>query len=110
MNFKTILNDMSKIFDVSNLRKLKFLPGFDSSKVTAMQYFFGGFTESIDLNYLSTDSLINLDYFSGYCIISLDLLKFNTSKLQSMRGMIRFNKNLKEINLSSFDTSNIKKC
>ena len=111
INFKKQLYDMSRMFNVDTIRKLKFLPGFDSTKVTSMEYFVGPFIESIDFNYLKTDSLENIENFAIFCnLISLDLSKFNTSKLKSMRGMIRWDKKLKEINLSSFDTSNVKKC
>ena len=40
INFNKILYDMSYIFNVDTLTKLKFLPGFDSSKVTDMSYLF----------------------------------------------------------------------
>ena len=40
-------------------------------------------------------------------IISIDLSKFNTSKVKDMSAMFYNNKNLKSINLNNFDTSSV---
>lgn len=104
---------MSHIFYVNRLKGVKFLPGFDSSKVTDMSSLFGGNNlEYLDLNYLKSDNVININYMfsSSSSSVSLDLSKFNTSKLQKMRGMFYNNKALKEIDFTSFDTSNVKQC
>ena len=50
---------MYYLFSIGSLRKLRFLPGFDSSKVTSMHGIFNGqFIEYLDLNYLNTDNVI----------------------------------------------------
>ena len=90
INFNTILYDMSSLFEVNSLIGIKFLPGFDSSKVTDMRdLFFGSNLEYLDLKYLQTNKVKYMDYFICDCskLISLDMSKFNTSNLLSMRGM-----------------------
>ena len=113
INFNTILYDMSSLFEVFPLVGIKFLPGFDSSKVTDMRdLFFGSYLEYLDLKYLQTNKVEYIDHFIYDCskLISLDMSKFNTSNLQSMRGMFFNNWNIKEIDFSSFDTSNVNRC
>jgi len=103
---------MSYIFTASSLKKLKFLPGFDSSKVTDMSDFFSRGIEEIDLNYLKTDNVISMRamFWSSNSLISIDLSKFNTSKLKDMRDMFSQNFYLKYVDLTSFETSNITLC
>ena len=113
INFKTKLSDMYYLFSIGSLRKLRFLPGFDSSKVTSMHGIFNGqFIEYLDLNYLNTDNVINMQSFASNSqnLVYLDLSKFNTSKLENMRDMFSFNSKLKEIDFSSFDTSRVTQC
>ena len=105
---------MRFLFRVETLKTLKFLPGFDSSKVTDMSYLFYNVLniENLDLYYLKTDNVVNMHQMFYYSqnLISLDMSRFNTSKLQNMRGMFNNNENLYQIDFSSFDTSNVKKC
>ena len=113
INFKKVLTDMSYLFNVYTLKRVKFLPGFDSSKVTDMTGLFGGDNiEYLDLNYLKTDNVINMNYMFEGCssLVSLDMSKFITAKLQKMRSMFYNNRALKEIDFSSFNTSNVKQC
>ena len=113
INFNKILYDMSYIFNVDTLTKLKFLPGFDSSKVIDMSSLFSGSNiEYLDLYYLKTDNVINMNdmFFGSRKLISLDMSKFNTSNLQNMREMFFLNEKLYQIDFSSFDTTNVKKC
>ena len=114
INIKKTLYSMSWMF--TNLRKIKsikFLPGFDSSKVTSMNNMFA-FTsvETIDVKYLDTSELLDLSDFleASYSITSIDLSNFDTTKTKKMRGMFNDNRNLKEIDLSSFYTSNVDDC
>ena len=113
INFNTNLYDMSWLFGVSSLTNIKFLHGFDSSKVTNMRDLFSGSNiEYLDLKYLKTNKVEYMDSFIYDCskLISLDMSTFNTSNLQSMRGIFFNNWNIKEIDFSSFDTSNINRC
>ena len=112
INFKKALYDMSSIFTIFQLKKLKFLPGFDSLKVTDMSHFFSDGIEEIDLNYLKTDNVISMNgmFKNSYRLISIDLSKFNTSKVKNMRELFPQNFYLKYVDLISFDTSNITLC
>jgi surface protein len=105
---------MRYLFKVGTLETLKFLPGFDSSKVTDMSYLFYNVPniKYLDLNYLKTDSVVNMYQMFYYSqnLISLDMSRFNTSKLENMRGMFYSNEKLISIDFSSFDTSKVKKC
>jgi len=98
INFKTILYDMRYLFRVETLKTLKFLPGFDSSKVTDMSYLFYNALniENLDLYYLKTDNVVNMHQMFYYSpnLISLDMSKFNTSKLENMREMFEDNEKL----------------
>jgi len=103
---------MSSIFTTFPLKKLKFLPDFDSSKVTDMSNFFSDGFEEIDLNFLETDNVIRMNgmFKNSYKLISIDLSKFNTSKVKNMRELFSQNFYLKYVDLISFDTSNITLC
>jgi len=54
---------MRYLFQVSTLKSLKFLPGFDGSKVTEMSYLFC-YTQNIEylvLNYFKTNNVVNMN-------------------------------------------------
>ena len=46
-------------------------------------------------------------FFKCYNLKEIDLSSFNTSNVKNMSYMFYYCKNLKEINLSSFNTSNV---
>ena len=91
-------------------KSIKFLPGFDSSKVTDMSVMCPS-SEIYDFKYLDTSNVIDFDLFmDGWNhITSLDLSSFNTSKTKIMRRMF-YELNCNELDLSSFDTSNVDDC
>ena len=105
---------MRFLFSEDTLKTLKFLPGFDSSKVTDKSFLFYIATnlEYLDLNYLKTDNVVNMIEMFYYSpnLISLDMSRFNTSKLENMIEMFYNNEKLISIDFSSFDTSKVKKC
>ena len=114
INIKTTLYDMSWMFtNLIRIKSIKFLPGFDSSKVTGMEYIFANtLIESIDMRYLDTSNVLSFNGFlySSTSLTTLDISNLNTSKAKSMREMFRGKKNLKELDLSSLDTSNVENC
>ena len=114
INIKKTLTSMAWMFtNLQRIKSIKFLPGFDSSKVTRMDHMFAcSLIEYIDMKYLDTRNLLTLSNFlsSAISITSLDISNFNTSKTNQMREMFRSNNKLKEIDLSSFDTSKVQNC
>ena len=99
--------------NLGRIKSIKFLPGFDSSKVTSMEYIFScTLIESIDMKYLDTSNVLTLSHFlsRSNSLTSLDLSNFITSKTYKMREMFKNNNNLNELDLSSFDTSRISDC
>ena len=118
LNIKKTLTTMSWLFTNSgNIKSFKFLPGFDSSKVIDMELLFASnYMESIDIKYLYTSSVINFDSFiaSSHKLKSIDFSNFNTAKAKIMRSMFDFvnvrDSPLKELDISSFDTSQVDNC
>ena len=114
MNIKKILYSMACMFtNLGRIKSIKFLPGFDSSKVTNLEEMFAcTLIESMDMKNLDTSNVLTLNNFLSYShsITSLDLSNFNTSKTYKMREMFKENNNLKVVDLSSFDTSKISDC
>ena len=114
INIKTTLYDMSLMFaSLIWIKSIKFLPGFDSSKVTGMEDMFAcTLIESLDMRYLDTSNVLSFNSFlySSTSLTTLDISNLNTSKAKSMREMFRGKKNLKELDLSSLDTSNVENC
>ena len=111
INIKKTLTTMSWLFaNLGKLESIKFLPGFDSSKVTDMGSMLSHSTKYFDLNNLDTSNVRDFDLFlTGWVPISLDLSSFNTSKAKIMRRMF-YDINCHELDLSSFDTSNVENC
>ena len=114
MNIKKTLYSMEWMFtNQYGIKSVKFLPGFDSSKVTNMDYIFACTSfESIDMKYLDTRNLYSMRHFLEYSknIKSLDLSSFNTSRVYNMEAMFNYNDNLEELDLSSLDTSKVDNC
>ena len=63
----------------------------------------------IDLEYLDTSSVTNMQVMFQYCsnLMILDLSNFDTSKVTDMSGMFNQCSKLTELNVSNFDTSNV---
>ena len=95
INIKKTLTSMSWMFNTHHTFSVSFLPGFDSSKVTSMEYMFiNRNIESIDMKYLDISNVRNLKFF----IHENDLVK----RYDKLREYI--------IDLSSFDTSQVTIC
>ena len=110
INIKKTLTTMSWLFrNLGFLESIKFLPGFDSSKVTIMDTMFSHTIKNLDLKYLDTSNVQDFDSFILMSPSSLDLSSFNTSKAKIMRNMF-INLKCYELDLSSFDTSNVNNC
>ena len=109
MNIKKTLYTMEMMFYyINSIKTISFLPGFDASRVTSMDFmFYGSKIQIINMKYIKTDSLINLNYFitSSY-VQHLDISSFNTRKIETMIRVFFCTYELKEVDLSSFDTSN----
>ena len=65
--------------------------------------------ESIDLTYLDTSSVTNMNYMFQYCrsLTSLDLSNFNTSRVTNMSYMFSSCYSLTSLDLSNFNTSRV---
>ena len=83
---------------------------FGPSEISDMSGMFSGCSalKSINFKNLDTSSVTDMSsMFYGTSIISLDLSKFNTSKVQNMKEMFSFAQNLETVILSNFDTSSV---
>ena len=91
-NFKTnYAVDMSNMFAIMyNIEELD-LSSFDTSNVTDMSYMFSTTWGSI----------------GGGILKKINFSNWNTSKVETMKGMFQEVYNLEELDLSSFDTSNV---
>ena len=114
MNIKKTLYSMAWMFtNLRGIKSIKFLRGFDSSKVTSMNEMFAYTSiEYINMKYLDTRNLKILSNFLSFSnsITSLDLSNFNTSNTYEMRQMFSQNSKLNVIDLSSFNTSKVENC
>lgn len=76
-----------------------------------MQCMFKGLNglKTLDLSKFDTSKVKDMRYmFYGCCdLVSLDLSKFDTSEVKNMLGMLGFCESLKTLDLSNFDTSNV---
>ncbi len=94
----------------SKLEKID-ISSFNTSNVVKMYGLFRGCSglKSLDVSKLDTSKVDNMMFMFSYITVEeLDLSNFNTSQVKSMREMFYGCKNLKKLNLSSFDTSNLK--
>ena len=111
---KTLYSMRSMFMNIHTLKTIKFVGLFDALKVEDMSCMFCGcYAESIDISNLYTENLLYLENF----LWGADYLKtfktsdlFNTSKVIRMNNMFYANRQLNEIDLSDFDTSNVKNC
>ena len=69
------------------------LSNFDTSKVTDMQYMFGGVNNltTLDLSNFDTSNVTNMEgmFYNMYNLTTLDLSNFNTSKVTDMNSIFR---------------------
>ena len=115
INIKKTLYRMKYMFmNIHTLKSIKFMENFDTSKVTDMSYMFCGcYVEMIDMSNIKTNNLVNLRQFLwGASSLKTFIISkfFDTSKVQNMHNMFYANRQLKEIDLSYFDTSNTVNC
>ena len=96
---------------ISNLTKINFNNNFNTTKVTNMNYIFGGCKSltSLDLSSFNTAKVTNVrSMFSGCSsLTSLDLSGFNTSNVKDMGMMFSNCTSLTSLDLSSFNTLNV---
>ena len=98
----------------SNLETINFNDYFDTSKVTNMSYMFGTaseLTEIKGISELNTSNVTDMSYMfsNAYQLTSLDLSKWNTSKVTTMEGMFLFEEldHLTSLNVSNWNTSQV---
>ena len=108
-NTSKVTNMMAMFFgcDVTTLD----LTNFDTSKVTNIYAMFGYTMDLVSVNVSSfdTSNVTNMDELFYHCFALesiIGLNKFNTSKVTSMQFMFEYCRNLKTIDLSSFDDIN----
>ena len=106
---KQIESCSNMFFPLKNITEID-LSNFDTSKVTTMSWMFCDCSnlEKINLGNIDTSSLKNMNMlFKGTKITSIDLSKFDTSKVTTMKWMFCECSKLEIINLSNFDTSQV---
>ena len=95
---KVYLNaDSSYMFGADSFHKSNILDldlsNFDTSKVTDMQYMFGGVNNltTLDLSNFDTSNVTNMEgmFYNMYNLTTLDLSNFNTSKVTDMNSIFR---------------------
>ena len=98
-NIKKTLTTMEWLFaNNGNIVSAKFLPGFDSSQVTSMEnMFISSNIRALDMSNLNTDKLENLKSF-----ININNYKYYYKTPKLLNNPV--------IDLTSFDTSNVKNC
>lgn len=106
------VKDMSGMFYGAYIEDWDF-KNFDTSSATDMSSMFrNSYYSDLDLSNINTSNVTDMSYmFSGcYYLKSLDLSSFNTSKVNDMSYMFSFGigTNLTDLNLSSFDMTNVK--
>ena len=108
------VENMNSMFSCcSELKEIKYINNFNTSKVKDMNsMFFGcGSLEYLDLSNFDTSNVKDMRYMF-YCCSKLKEIKginnFNTSKVNNMIFMFYQCSSLEYLDLSSFDTSNVK--
>ena len=105
------VTNMNYMFDsCSSLQSLD-LSNFDTSNVTDMSSMFSicSSLQSLDLSNFDTSNVTNMNYMFRNCssLQSLDLSKIDTSKVTNMDNMFSRCSSLQSLDLSNFDTSNV---
>ncbi len=107
-NTSNVVN-MSQMFrHASGIRNLN-ISSFNTSKVVNMSNMFEGTSLSeMDLSHFDTSNVTDMNQMFRYTdFITLDLSGFNTIKVKSMYSMFNGAYYLENLNISSFDTSNV---
>lgn len=104
------VTNMSSVFD--GLDKLKSLDvsKWNTSNVTTMNWMFDKLSSvnKLDVSNWDTSNVTEmLGTFSGVKLNTIDVSKWNTKKVQTTRYMFSNNPNLTNLNLASWDMSNI---
>ena len=101
-------------YDIPWYQTIKEIKSVTSDAITcptSMAYWFCGCNNltSIDLSKFDTSKVTNMSKTFGYCgqLKSIDLSGFNTSNVTNMSGMFEGCRSLTNIDVNSFDTSNV---
>jgi len=93
--------------DGSQLRKVDFGQGFNTTKVTNMSQMFSGCSElaELDLTMFNTANVVNMSLMFNGCsaLDSLNLSSFSTAKVSDMRRMFCNCTQMRELDLYYFD-------
>ena len=94
----------------SQVSRVVFDPSFAQARPTTTAYWFyemKNLSSIVGLNYLRTDEVVKMRFMFGYCekLTSLDVSKFNTSKVTDFIGMFYSCRGLTSIDVSHFNTS-----
>lgn len=102
------VTNMTGMFAASAIQELD-LTKFNTEKVTDMSLMFSGCqSKNLNVSSFNTKNVTNMmDMFSGVYVTNLNLKNFDTSKVTDMSSMFSNCENLKTLDLSSFDTSNV---
>ena len=101
---------MRAMFLNATIKSISGLESLNTSNVKNMEAVFAYFnTETIDLSGFDTSNVEDMNTMFAYSSASeiKGLNNFNTSNVKDMRGMFEYS-NVNELDLSSFDLSNIK--
>ena len=95
----------------SNVKEIRGLQNFNTSKVRNMNVMFHGQIKikTLDLSSFDTGQVVDMSHMFGNCfaLVNLNLSSFNTKNVQSMAAMFQHTTAIEVIDLSSFDTSNV---
>ena len=113
-NFDTSkVTDMKLMFsNCAKLKRIKGLENFNTSQVVDMQAMFQQCIglEELDLSHFDTSNVTDISFMFVNCF-NLKRIKgiekFNTTKVKSMKTLFQQCKELEELDLSNFDTSNV---
>ena len=113
-NFDTSnVTDMENMFNCCNeLKEIKGLNKFNTSKVITIQGMFQGCWKLmyLDFSNFDTSNVSNMSFMFNYCVELKEikgLNKFKTSKVTNMQRMFQGCRILISLDLISFDTSNV---
>ncbi|WP_461216116.1 BspA family leucine-rich repeat surface protein [Lactococcus cremoris] len=106
---KTSANNISRAFvDLPELQKVLKLGNLNYSGSAESMFLSAANLEEIDLDGFDTSKITTMEYmFLGIKASTLDVSKFDTSNVTNMRGMFDGASNLTSLDLSSFDTSKV---
>ena len=108
------VTDISRMFSLcGKLKEIKGLNKFNTSKVTDMYALFSMCSqfECIDVSNFDTSNVKTIGFMFDSCSNLKEikgLNNFNTTKATSMDGLFQSCQNLEYLDLSSFDTSNVR--